>query len=207
MKKLALTGFATLALAAAAFAQGLVAIDDSASGGGIADLKAGSYYSGPFGMEVWDLAGSTIPTGINNATDPGAAYTALTTGANKFTQVALSPNTATIANGTFSFGTANMLLVSPAGANVVMALAVWNNSMATWATGTAVSGAHAGVLAFINPTVNPAGSPPPTPAALSGFASDLVMSPLSGTPIIPEPGTLALAGLGLASLLIFRRRK
>jgi hypothetical protein len=30
---------------------------------------------------------------------------------------------------------------------------------------------------------------------------------LTENPVIPEPSTFALAGLGLASLLLFRRRK
>jgi len=201
MKKLALTGIATLALAAAAFAQGLVALDDSASAGGIADLTAGSYYTGAFGMEVWDLNATTVPSGINGAATPGAAYAALTT--DKFVKDGTYNGTMSTP-GTFSVGTITLSTPSPAGSSVVMALAVWNNSMTSWATGVAVSGAHAGVLAFVNPTVAPgaAGSPPPTPASLSGFASDLVM-----VASVPEPGTFALVGLGLASLLIFRRRK
>ena len=199
MKKLALTGIATLALGAAAFAQGIVAIDDSQSGGGIADLTAGSYYTGPFGMEVWDYTGTTIPSGINNALTQLAAYTAMTSV--PFTKE--QTFTGTMSDGTFSLGTVTMSQAIPAGSSVVIGLAAWNNSGANWAAGTP-QGAHAGVIAFVNPTVaNPGGGPPPVPASLSGFASDLVMTTVS----TPEPGTLALAGLGLASLLIFRRRK
>jgi len=201
MKKLALTGIATLALGAAAFAQGLVAIDDSLSNGGVADLTAGSYYSGPFGMEVWDLNATAVPSGINGV-DPMTAYAAL--GTDKF--VKEMTFNGTMANGTFSLGTVTMSTASPAGANVVIGLAVWNNAGTSWASGVAMNGAHAGVLAFVNPTVAPTSSgPPPTPASLSGFASDLVMSAVAVS--TPEPGTLALAGLGLASLLVFRRRK
>jgi len=203
MKKLALTGIATLALAAAAFAQGLVAIDDSANANGVADVTAGSYYSGTFGMEVWELnAATSVPSGINGAA-PSAAYAALAT--DKFSKEVTFANQ-TMSMGTFALGTATLPDVSPAGSSVVLALAVWNNSGATWSAGTALAGAHGGVLAFVNPTVAPVSSgPPPTPASLSGWTSgDLVMTAVTS---VPEPGTLALAGLGLASLLIFRRRK
>jgi len=61
MKKLALTGIATLAIAAGAFAQGLVSIDDSLNANGVAE-PAGTYYSGPFGIEVWGMSGSTLPS-------------------------------------------------------------------------------------------------------------------------------------------------
>jgi hypothetical protein len=56
-------------------------------------------------------------------------------------------------------------------------------------------------LPFQNPTGNPAASPPGTPANLTGWTSPVLLSP------VPEPSTIALAGLGVASLLLFRRRK
>ena len=54
---------------------------------------------------------------------------------------------------------------------------------------------------FNNPTGDPTASPPGTPAFLSGWTAPLLVTP------IPEPSTIALAGLGLASLLVIRRRK
>lgn len=51
-------------------------------------------------------------------------------------------------------------------------------------------------IANITPAVSPA---PPTSVS---FASGLTM-----TTVVPEPSTFALAGLGAAALLIFRRRK
>jgi len=48
---------------------------------------------------------------------------------------------------------------------------------------------------------NPAAQPPTPAPGLDGWNSPITLVP------IPEPSMIALAGLGLASLLIFRRRK
>lgn len=49
-------------------------------------------------------------------------------------------------------------------------------------------------------TGNPSAEPPGTPALLTGLQSFSLV-------VVPEPSTFALAGLGLAGLLLFRRRK
>lgn len=54
---------------------------------------------------------------------------------------------------------------------------------------------------FQNATGNPGGEPPSPPATLDGWTSPVVMNT-----VIPEPTTMALAGLGVAALLAFRRR-
>jgi len=53
---------------------------------------------------------------------------------------------------------------------------------------------------FQNPTGNPNSTPPGTPENLTGWTSPVLLS-------IPEPSTIALAGLGVGALLLFRRRK
>jgi len=55
---------------------------------------------------------------------------------------------------------------------------------------------------FQNGTGNPNGVPTPTPpSTLTGWAGPITLVP------VPEPSTFALAGLGAAALLLFRRRK
>jgi len=55
---------------------------------------------------------------------------------------------------------------------------------------------------FQNGTGNPNGVPTPTPpSSLTGWAGPITLAP------VPEPSMFALAGLGAAALLIFRRRK
>jgi hypothetical protein len=56
-----------------------------------------------------------------------------------------------------------------------------------------------GSVIFQNPTSDPTGSPPMPPP-------DLIGMPSVSFVLIPEPATLALAGLGLASLWALRRR-
>jgi len=69
----------------------------------------------------------------------------------------------------------------------------------TFAAAKASGVALWGEALFQNPTGNPGASPPTVPEMLTGMPAVLL--------VVPEPATFALAGLGLASLLIFRRRK
>jgi len=58
-------------------------------------------------------------------------------------------------------------------------------------------------LVYLAATGNPNAEPPGTPTDLAGLAG----FQLTKVTIIPEPTTFALAGLGAAAVLIFRRRK
>jgi hypothetical protein len=82
---------------------------------------------------------------------------------------------------------------------------------AWWGGGTVITSFEAAVasanpnsryggspLLYLAATGNPNAEPPGTPVLLSG---------LQGFSLIPEPATWALAGLGAAALLLFRRRK
>lgn len=112
------------------------------------------------------------------------------------------------------------------GAQVYLQVRGWTGSYATWddAVAAAASLPQGSVLLgwttyswtglgvgntvnpWLNGTGNPNSIPPGTPTDMllsaSGF-NGLVLAPV----VVPEPTTFALAGLGLASLLIFRRRK
>jgi len=167
------------------------------------------YLSGnsPAGLEVWIKNGSNAPTvaTINAFNTPGGnssgGYAALS--ANGFT-LATSFTGVPISLGGFALGQVNMAGVSPAASTVTMAIAAWNGS------GTSFNGSDkGGVLAFTIPTVDYTLTPAPTAndltSSFGGFNNnDLILNNISA---VPEPSTFALAGLGAAALLIFRRRK
>jgi hypothetical protein len=75
----------------------------------------------------------------------------------------------------------------------------YNSYAAALASG--VTGEFAGTSAVFNETIP---GPPNTPPALTGVG--IVALTQVPTTIVPEPSTLAMAGVGLASMLIFRRK-
>lgn len=91
----------------------------------------------------------------------------------------------------------------PGGTTAFIQVRAWNTAAgatyaAAFASGQPNAWGESSVFSVT--TGNPAGSPPTTPAILVGLTS-FNLNP------IPEPSTFVLAGLGIASLLLFRRRK
>jgi len=215
MKKTILTTLATMGMALGVFAQGAIDLNNQATAGGIvlngtsgSSLSGLAYYNGAGGLEVWYKNGtatdlSTINSFNTAGGNPSSAYSALT--ANGFSlATSFSQVPGGLASAGFALGQLNIAGVSPAGSQISMAIAVWDGSGSTFA-----SGAHSGVLAFTMPTIDYTITPALTAKDLSagtgGFnTSDLILNTASA---VPEPGTFALAGLGAAALLIFRRRK
>jgi len=135
-----------------------------------------------------------------------AALLAGSTAAN-MTQLATTPF---VSSGYFLGGTVIVPTV-PGGSTALVAVEVWNTQAgATFAAAQASGQANAyGIFATASPTTplsvklgDPNATPPGTPAALVGLTS----LSLNGG-VIPEPSTFALAGLGAAALMFFRRRK
>jgi hypothetical protein len=92
------------------------------------------------------------------------------------------------------------------GATAWMQIRFWNTANgSTFAAASASGAANAfgSSTAFSITLGDPGAVPPTTPAALSGLAGQSLK--LNGA--VPEPSSLALAGLGAAALLVFRRRK
>jgi len=205
MKRILLTGLVLAGLSASVFAQGWFDLDTSSMNNGITTDTQGNWYTGTAGFEVWELNSATLPAGINSAAN-GAAYKMLQTDGFSMEQTLTGQS---VADGVFTYGDIKMKDVSPAGSTVVVALAAWTGAATSWSTAVGLPNAKAGVIAFVQPTSDyTAGPPTPTAPLFVGGAStwttpaqDLVMT------TVPEPSMFALAGLGAAALLIFRRRK
>jgi hypothetical protein len=222
MKKLLLTT-AALAFVASAFAQGTVQFNTrltagappyysqvfSAEGDGsyrtgntAANLPAGgaTYTGAPLTGSGWtaqlfSTPGGSIPAG------PLTPYGVLVTDS-----LVACPNTTTFRTGTSAGSvagiTATLANIPLDAASAVLQIRVFPTSFGSWANAvTAFNSAQPGIFLGASPmfVVNTIGGSVNTPPQLTGVSFNVVPA--------PEPSTFALAGMGLASLLIFRRRK
>jgi hypothetical protein len=89
--------------------------------------------------------------------------------------------------------------VVPAGGTATFQIWAWQSSFASYAAAVA-GGGGTGKSVLFNSATSAAGPPPPPPISLAGLYPGFAVT-------IPEPSTFALAGLGAAALLLFRRRK
>jgi hypothetical protein len=96
---------------------------------------------------------------------------------------------------------ATLVVGLPAGSDAVILPRAWEGQAASYEAALA-AGAATGEGVSFTITLGGAGSPPSLPANLVGFTGFA----LSGTPVIPEPTTLALAFMGIGALLLRRRR-
>jgi hypothetical protein len=206
MKKLAAL-LCLSALATGAFAQGTVAfangpttlISSTPNGGSAATLTAA-----PVGSYIYGLL---IGTSVNGPfTFAAGAYATNTAAGSK-----LGPGTYQPAITGWAAQTTMFFEVAGWSANLGFAWNPgWVNGTGTAATpkGAAIWGSPAAPewfgLSNVGTGTSGGGQTPPLPVfggtGVSGF-SLLQVAP------VPEPSTMALAGLGAAALLIFRRRK
>ncbi|MGO9200540.1 MAG: hypothetical protein ACLQM8_08370, partial [Limisphaerales bacterium] len=190
---LAAAALAAFGPALGARAQGSIDVDNSLSTGRVCIGYPGNYYGGVYGVLVFMLNVPAVPLGINDNPNPFNALDALGVDGFNLEATFFNENMASTP-GIVQLGEVDMPDVTPAGARVVIALAIWD-SATFHDPATAL-----GVVAFMNPTADYTASPPLGPPPLSGWTSDLVMfSP------IPEPSTSALAALGVALWLLLRR--
>jgi hypothetical protein len=94
-------------------------------------------------------------------------------------------------------------------ANAEYAIVAWTGSYTSLDAAIAADLTSAGADSFIGisaiattTTGDPISSPAGTPVGLKATFPGETLAPV----VVPEPTTFALAGLGLAALLVFRRR-
>jgi hypothetical protein len=190
MKKLIATTLASTLVGLAAYAQGTV---------NFANLGVGLN------------APVTLADGTTKA---GATYMAqLIAGNSASTLAPVGSATAFLsaAAGYFNGGVVAIPTVAP-GSTAFFAVQVWQTSLGSFAAaqaaGTANSWGESGynystkTLTPFQITTGGAGTPAGPPATLTTLTG---FSLTAG--VVPEPSTFALAGLGAAAMLIFRRRK
>lgn len=207
MKKLILAACA-LGYAVSVFGQGEIILYNQTSTvktrvylGGTAQLFGNGANDLPVGATDW-----TGFTGLN-----GAGYTAQLWAANGINQaesslVGLSPTTTflTVAAGAGVMINAGAVVVpgTPENGQATMALRVWDNkggTITSWNAAVAAGGVYGESPLFNSPPLGLTTTPVPSLVGLQSFN----VFPH----VVPEPSTFALAGLGAAALLIFRRRK
>ena len=203
MKEL-LIGLAAVGLTLSAFGQGAIFIDNNLANGYLSIGTAGNHYSGVFGLEVWykNDPTSAADTAINslNGRWPGLSYPLLT--ADGFTlathinptdpEALANPAAGGIVSGFNELLIPGINRVGNPNGNALFAVVCWTGNSSTFS-------AHGGMLTFNNPTADYTLQPPPSAPTMDNWSVDLVMW-------VPEPGVFALAGLGAAVLLVFRRR-
>lgn len=143
-----------------------------------------------------------------NALLDGAAYSAdlywalgTVTDANLLQSAGLSTPFSSGASAGYFFGGVQAIAGAAIGAEITVQVRAWRVADgASWLAASTPQGAWHGEGNLIQVTLGGGTTPPPYMTGLTAFN-------LTENPIIPEPSTFALAGLGLASLLLFRRRK
>jgi hypothetical protein len=213
------------ALTTSLFAQGLVQFNNGQATGPVKQWTSGTDSTA---IPVAKTAGGVVNGRVEILTYYNSTTASLTP---LFTQVAggvqaayptmgafLSANPGWVSSATAPIGSlqngvfnaAVLTLGSSApGANVSFAIAGWTGSYATWDLAyeaNTPANPYASFMGispvFTTPSGNPLTTPPGSAQSISGIFTGMTLAPV----VIPEPTSFALAGLGLAALLVFRRR-
>lgn len=203
MKLKVLALLAVASLAASAFGQGVI-LDNLGNAGAVGALTGGRVYldaDGAGGAAPVAFDGITFNLGVEVFGGASSASTAM-----GVFKASTDPKGYTGADiGQFQLGAAGVAVNVPgvtAGNPAWIQLNMWYDGAGGLFPSYAaaqVSGLTGSVL-FQQATSNPGGQPP-VPATGFGSMPSVVLMP-----VVPEPSTLALGAMGLASLLIFRRR-
>jgi len=192
-------GLAAASLAFGALGQGTISLDNSGATGRICLDAPGNYYSGPIGLEVWELAGTTVPSALRGPLNGDLADAYLPDFGFRLEATFINQ---TAIGGVIKLGTVALPDVMPGGSRVVLGLLAWNTSDASIAAIPPFKPWASGLILFVTPTGDPMSSPPVSPPSLSSsWTSDFILYSF-----LPEPSPVALAGIGMAFWLLLGRR-
>jgi hypothetical protein len=199
MKKY-LSMLAVVAVAASAFAQGTVNFSNNGSTLVMDETTAAAVpNAGGFVQLLWAPSGTAAGGYTGGQTlaswltaNPG--WSAIDSSIKAIGPVA----------GRFLGGPVTVPTATP-GAAIQAAVASWTGNFSSFDAAVNAGDQRSGISSsFAVTTGNPTVTPPGTAAVITGAGQ---FSGLTVVPVVPEPSTLAFAGLGAAALLIFRRRK
>jgi len=220
MKKIILTLAAVAGASFSGFSQGQVAFDNAnANGfvvvdpaGDLSSSKASYTDAASFDVACYSITATTTAglTGL----DAYGYLNPLDLTSDGFTQDTVGGSLTPVLGSAGAFGPETAIINGVTSANAVIAVVAWTGGYATYAAALASGTSDIGILVFVN-AVGPAPQSPYTqdiatgldalansPAsAANGGNDDMILSP------VPEPGTMALAGLGSLSLFLLRRKK
>ena len=201
MKKLLLTIAAVTAVASLGYSQGRVAFQNQSTFAPSDAITISAQNMGAIGGNAgWGIGGDKYAVQLRwvsgTVVDQGTFDSLSPVQSGVFSGAVFLANTSDLSNFSGFFDAGIVALGTVAGTYTFQAYAWYNQGFATYETALG-GGANAGKSALFTMPVTAS----PTPVNTTVFPGFTV-----GTPI-PEPGTLALAGLGAASLLLFRRKK
>jgi len=225
MKKTIFTLAAIVGMGVAAYSQGVVVVGNSFINSDVVDYNAGNSVltgsenytpASSFTAQLWYTASTTQPTPASLGANQ---YGYLTTSQFNADASGLTlADTLSGSGGNFEDPNGVLLSGTTGGAAATLVLVAWDGSYANLAAAI-TAGANVGIISFSNPTANGTSDPnfyyltgwdalTPSPAAAAYNSttfggSDLVLSPTT----VPEPTSLALAGLGGFGMLMALRRK
>lgn len=180
MKKLLLSSTLLVGLAAGAFAQGFISLDNIQNTG----TSPSATTNGLF------FLGNALTHGDLNAAFYGGTDSANLSLIASFSGAAAA-GTGAFGDGTFLDPTGNSYAIPGSTSTAFFRIEAW--------MGTATSFANATIKGQSSVFANPVAVSPNTPPDFVNMPAVIIA--------VPEPSTFALAGLGAAALLIFRRRK
>ncbi|HEY1662353.1 MAG TPA: PEP-CTERM sorting domain-containing protein [Verrucomicrobiae bacterium] len=199
MKKIVLSTIAMAAMVLTSYGQGIITFDASEGGGGVVSQgTAGNLEQNDINASLLYFNGTSYVDIVDMLLSDNTATSGLT--------VTVPPTSTQAAGGDITFSgpgilydnSGNNYVINGIASGTVVSFEVeaWTGSFNSYAAALASGTAFAGTSSPFSETLSPAGAP----------QNANIDSMPNFTMTVPEPTTLAFAGLGGLSLLLFRRR-